>query len=187
MLCFRRRLQTTKPLITSVKHTAGHSRKGSNVCYVGRAHLVLLKVSPVLLDWRRKFSLDIEESCPTVSVWRMRKQHFVGIFPLPALITATNLSFLEKKEVATLSMHSKARLLISTLSTATDNVLLLLWFISEQSVKWFSLLWALLRQVGNTSFICWKKPPKLKHKPSPSQADLLSVSFSLSELSLQLC
>lgn len=95
-------------------------------CVTWGGDVVLLKVSPVLLDWRKKFSLDIEASCPTMSVQRMRKQHFVGIFPLPALFTATNLSFVEKKEVATLSMHSKARLLISTLSTAMDNILLLL-------------------------------------------------------------
>jgi len=53
-------------------------------------------------------------------------QPSVGTFPPPALITATNFIFLEKKEVATLSMESKACHLIRALSIATNNSLLLL-------------------------------------------------------------
>lgn len=61
-------------------------------------------------------------------------QHLVGTFPSPALITAKNLAFLEKEEAATLGVQSKAHRLLSTLSAATDKVLLLLRFPSEQGV-----------------------------------------------------
>lgn len=75
---FGRCLQMTKPLTSVVKHTIGFSHKrwgwGCLMCVTWGGDLVFFRVSPVLLDLMRKFSTDIEESCPTVRVQRMRKQ-----------------------------------------------------------------------------------------------------------------
>jgi len=55
MLCFRRCLQTTEPLITTVKHTVGYSRKrrgwGCRTCATWGGDRVLFRVSPVLRGW----------------------------------------------------------------------------------------------------------------------------------------
>lgn len=114
---------------------------GCLTCAVWRGDLPGLRESPALLGWVRKLSADTEESNPSMKAQGMRKQAGLSTLWGPALHLpwlwekkGFGFWFFLKRVIVILSMHSNARYLISTLLTATSNVFLPLWFISEQGV-----------------------------------------------------
>lgn len=140
VLCIRKCPQTTNPLNTLVGHMGigwvfpGEMGWGCQTCATWGGDLAGLRVSPALPGWVRKFSLDTEESSPSVRVQRMRKQAGLStLCPSLALIMEKTFFFL-KRVIVILSMQSNAHCLISTLPTATSNIVLPLWFMSEQGV-----------------------------------------------------
>lgn len=141
VLCIRKCPQTTNPLNTLVGHMGigwvfpGEMGWGCQTCATWGGDLAGLRVSPALPGWVRKFSLDTEESSPSVRVQRMRKRAGLStLCPSLALIMEKNFFFFLKRVIVILSMQSNARYLISTLPTATSNIVLPLWFMSEQGV-----------------------------------------------------
>lgn len=140
VLCIRKRPQTTNPLNTLVGHMGigwvfpGEMGWGCQTCATWGGDLAGLRVSPALPGWVRMFSLDTEESSPSVRVQRMRKRAGLStLCPSLSLIMEKNFFFL-KRVIVILSMQSNARYLISTLPTAASNIVLPLWFMSEQGV-----------------------------------------------------
>lgn len=135
VLCIRKRPQTTNPLNTLVGHMGIEMGWGCQTCATWGGDLAGLRVSPALLGWARKFSLDTEESSPLSESAKNEEagwsQHPV---PFTGLDYGKKLFFFLKRVIVIFSMQSNACYLISTLPTATSNIVLPLWFMSEQGV-----------------------------------------------------
>lgn len=103
VLCIRKCPQTTNPLNTLVGHMGigwvfpGEMGWGCQTCATWGGDLAGLRVSPALPGWVRKFSLDTEESSPSVRVQRMRKRAGLStLCPSLALIMEKNFFFFKE-------------------------------------------------------------------------------------------